>query len=103
MSVKAAALCCGMRAWGRCARVARQKLLKCHVWVTAASDCGAHARALQYFEAHVRARYGGTLNPVALRNASYGDDDVSFLQAGLQGVWPSGYLAELPSRALCRP
>jgi hypothetical protein len=27
--------------------------------------CGAYARALQYFERHVRQRHGGGLNPAA--------------------------------------
>jgi hypothetical protein len=68
------------------------------VVLTAASDCGAHARALQYFEAHVRSRHGGTLNPVALRNATYSDDDVSFLQVG-----PHGICAGLPCNMFINP
>ena len=46
----------------------------------AASQCGAHARALLYFESHVRAKEQGTLNPVALSSSTYADDDVSFFQ-----------------------
>ena len=46
----------------------------------AASQCGAHARALLYFESHVRAKEQGTLNPVALSSTTYADDDVSFFQ-----------------------
>jgi hypothetical protein len=49
----------------------------------AAFACGAHARALLYFETHVRAKTGGTLNPVAARCATYSDGDVSFFQARL--------------------
>ncbi|GAB4817356.1 hypothetical protein N2152v2_004402 [Parachlorella kessleri] len=46
----------------------------------AASQCGAHARALQYYETHVRASHnGGGLNPGALTSAQYSDADVSFL------------------------
>lgn len=50
----------------------------------AAFQCGAHARALLYFETHVRAKESGALNPAAARNASYSDEDVSFFQ-----VWSS--------------
>lgn len=46
----------------------------------AAFQCGAHARALLYFETHVRAKESGALNPAALRSASYCDEDVSFFQ-----------------------
>ena len=48
----------------------------------AAFQCGAHARALLYFESHVRAKEKGTLNPVALTSTTYEDDDVSFFQVG---------------------
>jgi hypothetical protein len=47
----------------------------------AASQCGAHARALLYFESHVRAKAQGTLNPTALSSTIFEDDDVSFFQA----------------------
>ena len=46
----------------------------------AAFQCGAHARALLYFETHVRTKENGALNPAALRSASYNDEDVSFFQ-----------------------
>lgn len=46
----------------------------------AAFQCGAHARALLYFETHVRAKERGALNPAALSSASYSDEDVSFFQ-----------------------
>ena len=50
----------------------------------AASQCGAHARALQYYEMHVRAGHnGGGLNPAALTSAQYSDADVSFLLVGV--------------------
>ncbi|KAL4421833.1 hypothetical protein ABPG77_001622 [Micractinium sp. CCAP 211/92] len=61
----------------------------------AASQCGAHARSLQYFETHVRTLHSGALNPAAHRSASYGDAEVSYLQEvygkledpdGLQGL-----------------
>lgn len=45
-----------------------------------ASHCGAHARALQYYESFVRSKEGGGLNPSARRNASYTDEEVTFLQ-----------------------
>ena len=63
----------------------------------AAYECGANARALQYFETHVRAvRGGGALNPSAATSATYLDDEVSFLQAsclrtcgkGSAPTWP---------------
>lgn len=48
----------------------------------AASQCGAHARALQYFETHVRAAHGGGgLNPAALHTSTqFTDAQVTFLQ-----------------------
>jgi serine/threonine-protein kinase ATR len=46
----------------------------------AAASCGAHARALQYFETHVRALRGGGQNPAAQASATYTDEDVAFLQ-----------------------
>ena len=49
----------------------------------AAFGCGAHARALQYYETHVRACHGGGLNPAALHTKLYPDADVSFLQVAL--------------------
>ena len=52
----------------------------------AAFACGAHARALLYFETHVRAKERGTLNPVAARSATYSDGDVSFFQVGLSSI-----------------
>lgn len=46
---------------------------------TAAFRCGAHARALQYFETHVRAERGGGLNPAAHADTAgdYSHDEVS--------------------------
>ena len=46
----------------------------------AASRAGAHARALQYYESHVRALRGGGHNPAARRSAEFEDEEVSFLQ-----------------------
>lgn len=46
----------------------------------AAFKCGAHARALQYYESYVRAKGGGALNPAARNSVTYADDDVDFLQ-----------------------
>lgn len=60
----------------------------------AAFQCGAHARALLYFETHVRAKENGALNPAALRSANYNDEDVSFFQvttALLQRACWQGY------------
>uniref|UniRef100_A0A7R9VTK1 Serine/threonine-protein kinase ATR n=1 Tax=Chlamydomonas euryale TaxID=1486919 RepID=A0A7R9VTK1_9CHLO len=45
----------------------------------AASRCGAHARALQYFETYVRAENGGAMNPAAHVSVVYKPDQVSFL------------------------
>lgn len=48
----------------------------------AAFRCGAHARALQYFETYVRGVRGGGLNPAAAptrAEVSYTDEQVSFL------------------------
>lgn len=61
----------------------------------AAFQCGAHARALLYFETHVRAKENGALNPAALRSASYSDEDVSFFQVA-QHIAAACPLAELP-------
>jgi hypothetical protein len=57
----------------------------------AAFQCGAHARALQYYESFVRGKEGGALNPSARRNASYTDEEVTFLQ-----VLPSPHLSSPP-------
>lgn len=46
----------------------------------AASQCGAHARALQYYESYVRTKRGGALNPAAKKSATYDDAEVTFLQ-----------------------
>ena len=46
----------------------------------AAVQCGAHARALQYYEVYVREKQGGGLNPAARRSATYTDEEVTFLQ-----------------------
>lgn len=46
----------------------------------AAAQCGAHARALLHYETHLRSTQGAGLNPVALKNTYYSDDEVSFLQ-----------------------
>ena len=70
----------------------------------AAFQCGAHARALLYFESYVRAKEQGTLNPVALSSTTYEDGDVFFFQASpvpcgnhqqFQNLWP-----EVGQRAL---
>eukprot|EP00775_Hariotina_reticulata_P013107 gene13107-13235_t len=47
----------------------------------AALRCGAYARALQYYERHVRQVHGGGLNPAAYHGgcSSYTYDEVSFL------------------------
>ena len=46
----------------------------------AAYRCNAHARALQYYESHVRKKRKGAYNPAALKNAEYADDEITFLQ-----------------------
>ena len=46
----------------------------------AAFQCGAHARALQYFESYVRTKRDGGLNPAARISATYDDAEVTFLQ-----------------------
>ena len=56
----------------------------------AAFQCGAHARALLYFESHVRGKEKGTLNPVALTSTTYEDDDVSFFQVSHAALVSSG-------------
>lgn len=48
----------------------------------AAAQCGAHARALLHYEAHLRSK-GVALNPVALKNVYASDMEVSFLQVSL--------------------
>lgn len=49
----------------------------------AASRCGAHARALQTYEAHCRAVNGGGLNPAAFRsNVEYTEEQVGGGGAG---------------------
>lgn len=62
----------------------------------AASQCGAHARALLYFESHVRAKARGTLNPTALASTTFEDDDVSFFQACLISALLSGLFFFIP-------
>lgn len=47
----------------------------------AAYRCNAHARALQYYEGHVRKTEGGAYNPSAYKSATYTDEEVTFLQA----------------------
>lgn len=54
----------------------------------AAAKCGAHARALQYFESHVRTLRKGGRNPAAQTSATYTDEDVSFLQVCQEGLDP---------------
>ena len=46
----------------------------------AAHACGAHARALQYYELHVRDVKGNRLNSMADRPPAFTDQEVSFLQ-----------------------
>ena len=62
----------------------------------AASQCGAHARALLYFESHVRAKAQGTLNPTALSSTTFEDDDVSFFQARLISALLPGLFPFIP-------
>lgn len=50
------------------------------VLAAAALRVGANARALMYYEGHVRAAEGGALNPAALESVQYSDEHVSFLQ-----------------------
>ena len=75
----------------------------------AASDCGAHARALLYFEAHVRAAHGGGYNPAAHKSTVYSDDDVSYLQArwchapGCRDQDSSGRVLEVVNGGDCNP
>ena len=47
----------------------------------AAAHCGAHARALQYYEGFARAAYKGGLNPSAASAVTYDSKAVTFLQA----------------------
>ena len=57
----------------------------------AAYHCGAHARALQYYEQHLRAAKGNKLNSVVGTRPVFEDEEVSFLQAGpsldIQPLW----------------
>lgn len=50
------------------------------VLASAAFHVGAHARALQYFESHVRKQFGGGLNPSAETSVQYDNRSVAFLQ-----------------------
>lgn len=57
----------------------------------AAFHCGAHARALQYYETFVRAKQRGGANQAARRGLPdpYTDEQVTFLQvrsANIQGM-----------------
>ena len=52
----------------------------------AAFRCGAHARALQYYESYVRTKRGGALNPAAKKSATYDDAEVTFLQVSLRFI-----------------
>jgi len=45
----------------------------------AAGNAGAHARALQYYETHVRRARNGGYNVAAARNAVFEDEDITFL------------------------
>jgi serine/threonine-protein kinase ATR len=45
----------------------------------AAGNAGAHARALQYYETHVRRARNGGYNIAAARNAIFEDEDITFL------------------------
>ncbi len=49
----------------------------------AAQQCGAHARALLYYETYVRALRGGARNPAAHKSAQFADEEVTFLQVML--------------------
>jgi hypothetical protein len=61
----------------------------------AAFHCGAHARALLYYETHVRAvRKGGSNIAARTPHIKYSDEEVSFLQVGT---------APGPGRAAHRP
>ncbi|KAK9807336.1 hypothetical protein WJX73_002849 [Symbiochloris irregularis] len=46
----------------------------------AAHTCGAHARALQYYEQHVRESKGNTLNSMVHAAPAFTDGEVSFMQ-----------------------
>ena len=50
----------------------------------AAYQCGAHARALQFYELHLREAKGNALNSMALPQPAFADGEVSFLQARTQ-------------------
>ena len=60
-------------AW--CGRVLQEQLAQ------AAYHCGAHARALQYYEQHLRAAKGNKLNSMVGARPMLEDAEVSFLQA----------------------
>jgi len=45
----------------------------------AATKCGAHARALLYYEAHLKGERGGAANNAAATSASFEDENVSML------------------------
>lgn len=49
----------------------------------AAHTCGAHARALQYYEQHLRGSKGNTLNSMVHAAPAFTDAEVSFLQVWL--------------------
>ena len=70
----------------------------------AAAQCGAHARALLHYETHLRSTQGAALNPVALKNTYYSDDEVSFLQVVCLLTatgWRKSVLSLAQLRALC--
>ena len=57
----------------------------------AAAHSGAHARALQYYEQHVRAVKGNKLNAMGLPPPRFEDDEVSVLLVRHRQLpWPSG-------------
>ncbi len=65
---------------------------------------GAHARALQHYETHVRAAWGGGLNAAGLRNACYTDAQVVFLQVKIRGYFfpKNVFLVSLTARLVHR-
>lgn len=66
------------------ARIPKQQLAQ------AASRCGAHARALQYYESYVRGVQGGGLNPAAFKaGVLYKSSQVGRWGCGC-GVWGEG-------------
>lgn len=68
----------------------------------AAHACGAHARALQYYELHVRESKGGRLNSMCGQAAIFADDEVSFLQVGMH-VFGVQLLSTRPCRHVHEP